>query len=223
MILPMLQSDNAADDSVAGRIARGLGERIVSGALAPGTPVRQDHVAAAFRASHVPVREAFRVLEAQGLLIGMPRRGVRVAPLDAAAVQEVTEMRAALEALALGHAFRRLQAGDLEEASRALKEAQASSEIAVWERANRRFHRTITAPCAMPRLLAAIDALHQASARFLFATWKALDWQPRSEREHVVILERLRDGDLEAAVLALRRHILDAGEALMERLGSGGR
>lgn len=52
------------DQSVAGRIAAALAERIVSGALSPGSRLMQDHVAEEFQASHVPVREAFRKLEA---------------------------------------------------------------------------------------------------------------------------------------------------------------
>jgi len=82
---------------VAGRIAAALAERIVSGALSPGCRLMQDHVAEEFQASHVPVREAFRKLEAQGLVISKPRCGVRVSQLDPGMVLEVTEMRAALE------------------------------------------------------------------------------------------------------------------------------
>src|SRR5436309_2968417 len=85
------------DRSITGQIARALAQRIVTGVLAPGAPIRQDRIAEEFRASHVPVREAFRKLEAQGLVMSEPRRGVRVAPLDPATVMEVTEIRAARE------------------------------------------------------------------------------------------------------------------------------
>jgi DNA-binding GntR family transcriptional regulator len=220
-----MQSGDARDErlpdefkpegSLTDRIARRLSERIVTGLLQPGTPVRQDHVALEFHASHVPVREAFRMLEAQGLLVSHPRRGVRVAPLDASTVQEVTEMRASLEVLALRHAFERFTTDDLTRAANALSEGEASQAIVVWERANRRFHDAITAPCGMPRLMATIEELHQASARFLFATWKDLGWQPRSDQEHIAILDRLRSGDLKTASHTLKRHILDAGHALM--------
>src|SRR5262245_60014362 len=84
------------DESVADRIARVLADRIITGALAPGSRLMQDHLAQEFSASHVPVREAFRKLEAQGLVVSKPRCGVRVSHLDPASVLEVTEMRAAL-------------------------------------------------------------------------------------------------------------------------------
>ena len=209
--------------SVADHIADVLARRIVLGELPPGQKVGQDLVAAEFRASHVPVREAFRRLEARGLLVSEPRRGVRVAPIDPAAVREVTEMRAALEALALRQAAAALTDADLQEARQAIAADEAGEELIVWEEANRRFHRVLLAPCRMPRLLLAIDDLHQASARYLLAAWKDLNWAPRSDAEHQAILERLQSADIDAAVALLREHILAAGEALQRRLEAAGR
>jgi DNA-binding GntR family transcriptional regulator len=206
------------DHSVAGRIAAALAERIVSGALSPGSRLMQDHVAEEFRASHVPVREAFRKLEAQGLVISKPRCGVRVSQLDPSMVLEVTEMRAALEGLALHHALPRLGKSDLDAAHQALVEGEASDQIAVWEAANRRFHLAITAPCGMSRLMASIGDLHRSDARFLFATWKQLEWQPRSDTEHLAILNAIERGDTERARELLESHVREAGRALVERL-----
>ncbi len=206
------------DRSVAGRIAEVLAERIIRGELAPGARLMQDHLAAEFAASHVPVREAFRKLEAQGLVISKPRCGVRVSHLDPGVVLEVTEMRAALESLALHHALPRLSAADLEAAHAALVEGEASDQIADWEAANRRFHLAFTAPCGMSRLMASIRDLHRSDARFLFATWKQLHWQPRSATEHRAILDAITRGDGESARALLEAHIREAGNALVERL-----
>ena len=211
---------SSLDDSVAVRIARALSERIVSGLLAPGVPLKQDHIAEEFKSSHIPVREAFRKLEAQGLVVSKPRCGVRVSQLDPAMVGEVTEMRAALEGLALSHALPRLREADLDAARQALAAGEASDQIAVWEAANRRFHLAITAPCAMPRLMASISDLHRSDARFLFATWKHLDWQPRSDTEHWAILDAITRRDGEGARVLLEAHVREAGRALIERLHS---
>ncbi len=70
------------------RISRVLADRIIAGAIEPGTQVRQDHIAAEFGASQVPVREAFRRLEAQGLAVSEPRRGVRVASFQLSEVRK---------------------------------------------------------------------------------------------------------------------------------------
>lgn len=206
------------DPSLAARIATTLAARIVSGKLSPGSRLMQDHVAAEFRASHVPVREAFRTLEAQGLVINKPRCGVRVSPLDRNMVLEVTEMRAALEGLALHHALPRLAKADVDAAQRALADCGAGDKIAAWEAANRRFHLAITAPCGMPRLMAAIGDLHRSDARFLFATWKQLDWQPRSDTEHRSILDAIDRGDGARARKLLESHVREAGRALAQHL-----
>jgi len=199
-------------------ITGALAERIVSGELSPGTRLMQDHVAEEFQTSHIPVREAFRKLEAQGLIISKPRCGVRVSPLDPDMVLEVTEMRAALEGLALHHALPRLVRSDLDAARQALVEGEASDQIAVWEAANRRFHLAIAAPCGMSRLMAAIGDLHQSTARFLFATWKHLDWQPRSDTEHWAMLDAIERGKRKSARALLESHVREAGRALVEHL-----
>lgn len=222
-MIDMTGQDEIEDDrSLAGQIARALAARIVAGALAPETPIRQDRIALEFKASHVPVREAFRKLEAQGLLVSAPRRGVRVAPLDPTALMEVTEMRAALEVLALRHALPKLTAADLAVAEAALDAGERSRDIAVWEAANRRFHGALRRSCEMPRLLATLDDLDRVAARYLYATWRDLDWQPRSDREHRALLAAVRDGDASRACDLLRAHIRAAGNALQARLNQVG-
>jgi len=206
------------DRSLAGQIARALAGQIVSGALKPGERLLQDQIAQNFRASHVPVREAFRRLEAQGLVVTEPRRGVRVARLDPVDILEVAEMRATLEVLALRHALPKLTAADFAEAHAALDSCTGRTEIAELESANRRFHEAITRRCAMPRLLAGIADLHSASARHLFATWQTLGWQPRSDGEHRAILAAIEAGDADLACERLRDHVLAAGSALAAAL-----
>ncbi|PTM98511.1 GntR family transcriptional regulator [Mycoplana dimorpha] len=197
---------NHPDDTIASRISRALADRIISGELAPGQRLRQDHVAEEFGASHVPVREAFRRLEAQGLAVSEPRRGVRVASFDLREVREVAEMRAALEVLALRHAVPHLTPAILDRAAAATAAADSSRDVRSWEAANRAFHRLILEPCAMPRLLAAIDDLHAASARFLFSAWRS-SWEARTDHDHRAILAALREGDGDAAMAILGRHV----------------
>lgn len=209
------RQEEGGNRSIAAEIARVLAARIVSGALPPGERLRQDHVAAEFQASHVPVREAFRRLDAQGLVVTEPRRGVRVASLDLADIMEVAAMRAALEALALRHALPKLAPADVAAARLALQEGiKCADDLPALEEANRRFHCALIAPCAMPRLATAIADLHQASARHLFATWRELGWQARSDAEHQAILAAVEARQADAACTLLSDHIIAAGSAL---------
>lgn len=200
------------EDTIASRISRVLADRIVRGELAPGLRLRQDHIAEEFSTSHVPVREAFRRLEAQGLAISEPRRGVRVASFDLKEVREVAEMRAALEVLALRHAANHLTPAILDAAEEAARDGDAAADVHAWEDANRRFHRLILAPCDMGRLLASIDDLHAASARFLFSAWRS-GWEKRTDHDHRAILQALRQGRTEEAASILERHVQWIGRA----------
>jgi DNA-binding GntR family transcriptional regulator len=94
-----------------------------------------------------------------------------------------------------------------------------SRSVSIWEMANREFHMALVQPCAMPLLLAAIADLHRKSARYLFATWKQLNWRSRSDAEHVALLECIEAHDAAGADAILRRHIIDAGSALATQLG----
>ncbi len=202
-------------DTIALRISKALADRIMSGALEPGTRLRQDHIAAEFGASHVPVREAFRLLEAQGLAISEPRRGVRVASFSLDEVREVAAMRAALEVLALRQAAPNLTPAILDRAEEATRIGDISHDVRDWEAANRTFHRLILEPCGMPRLMAAIDDLYAASARFLFTTWRT-DWEARTDYDHRLILAALRSGHVEAAANTLARHVQWIGQKPMK-------
>jgi DNA-binding GntR family transcriptional regulator len=201
----------AKNDTIAVRISKVLADRIIAGALEPGSRLGQDHVAEEFSTSHVPVREAFRLLESQGLVVSEPRRGVRVAGFGLEQVREVAEMRAALEVLALRNAVPHLTRAILDEAEEANRVGDRASDVQAWEKANRSFHRIILTPCGMPRLLKAIDDLHATSARFLFSGWRA-EWEARTDRDHRTILDALRTGQVEMAASVLARHVQSIGQ-----------
>jgi DNA-binding GntR family transcriptional regulator len=199
---------NAGENStIAARIAEAIAERIISGVLQPDAPLRQDHVAREFNSSHVPVREAFRQLEAEHLVVGLPRRGVRVAPLDATSVKEIAEMRAALEVVALRQAAAKLTPAHLAGIELALIEGDNAETLAEFEAANRAFHQALVAPCGMPRLLASLDGLQRANSRLVFAMAHSSGWRPRSNQDHRLILGALRARNIEQACSLLARHI----------------
>ncbi|ANW03306.1 transcriptional regulator [Bradyrhizobium icense] len=193
--------------TTAGRIAEAIGERIISGELQPDAPLRQDHIAREFNSSHVPVREAFRQLQAQHLVVAVPRRGVRVAPLNINSVKEIAEMRAALEVVALRNAAPKLTSSHLARIELALIEGDTAQTIQEFEMANRAFHHALVAPCAMPRLLASLDGLQLANSRLVFAMARSSGWRPRSNQDHRLILQALRARNIDQACSLLARHI----------------
>ena len=165
------------------------------------------HIAREFSSSHVPVREAFGQLEAQHLVVAVPRRGVRVAPLDTNSVKEIAEMRAALEVVALRNATPKFTSAHLARIELALIEADNAETMHGFEAANRAFHHALVAPCGMPRLLASLDGLQLANSRLVFAMARSVGWRPRSNQDHRLILQALRARNVDQACSLLARHI----------------
>ncbi|MHC2392014.1 DNA-binding GntR family transcriptional regulator [Bradyrhizobium liaoningense] len=153
------------------------------------------------------MREAFRHLQAQHLVVAVPRRGVRVAPLDTHSVKEIAEMRAALEVVALRHSGPRLTIAHLAQIELALIEGDNAKTIEEFEMANRAFHQALVAPCGMPRLLASLDGLQLANSRLVFAMARSVGWRPRSNQDHRLILQALRTRNVDHACNLLTRHI----------------
>lgn len=214
--------DSAASDSLPMRIAAALAERIIRGELKPGDRVRQDEVANDFNASHVPVREAFRQLEARGLLVSRVRKGVYVSLLDQASLVEITRMRTALEVLALKYAIPNLSDEEIVLAEQSAQHADRSTDMSAWEGANRRFHLDLYRPCEMPRVLQSIETLHEARLRYMYATATIIDWNPGSQDEHLAIMAAVKVRDIARACALLEAHIAEAGDILLEALSAAG-
>lgn len=205
---------SAALPSSADRIADVLKNRIVRGELAGGMPLRQDHIAEEFGSSHVPVREAFARLEAQGLVFTQPRRGVKVTTITATSIKETVEMRMALEVIALKHSAPKFNDGHLAIIEQAHDLCDKATSLVEWDAANCAFHDALMSECGMPRLLATIKQLQLANSRYLFAVGQLRGWQPRSDHDHRLIIQALKDRNVDRACQLLTRHI-----GTMERVG----
>lgn len=192
--------------TISDQITQVLTDQIVRGELASDEKLRQDYIAKEFDTSHVPVREALLRLEARGLAVSQPRRGVRVAPFDPADMVEIREMRLALEPVALRHSISNLTAKQRAEAEAARLACDAAEDIVAWDLENRAFHMAILAGCKMPRLLSEISDLQVLSARHLLATLSK-NWVQRTDRDHSAIMQAIRTKDVDTAVSVLQRHL----------------
>jgi len=206
----------------AARVAGLLREAIVGGRLPSGAVLRQERLAARYDTSRMPVRDALRILESQGLVTLAPNKGAVVARLDPDEFREIAEMRAALEVLALTRAIPELTETRLD-AVEAIQDAAEAAELADFGKCNKAFHSALYEAAGRPRLLAQIAALNDLADRYLRVAVTTLDYRRRSHREHRALLAACRKRDVEAATACLKAHIEDAGqrlyEVLQERLG----
>jgi DNA-binding GntR family transcriptional regulator len=182
---------------------------IVEGELRPGGRVNQEDLAARLGLSVAPVREALRVLEQEGQVTYLPRRGYFVTELDLADLREIYALRRLLEERAARHALRGLDADGLErirDAARACADAARAGDVTAELAANRQFHLAILEAPDQPHLLRLIRQLWDSTEAY-----RALYYGLAVEREatldaHERILAALEHRDADRLVAELDAH-----------------
>lgn len=193
-----------------------LRDDIVSGRLTPGEPLRQDEIARSLGVSHVPIRETFVRLQAEGLVEIRPRRGAIVSDLSAAEIEELNEMRTVLECLALRKAIPNITDADVRKAEKLLD--RIDRQPASWVELNIAFHSIIYEPAGWPRLLNQILSLQRNVERYVHREVEITNNVIVSQREHRRLLALIESGKIEEACSLLTAHILEPGDILVSEL-----
>lgn len=199
-------------------VAEALREAIVSGQLPAATELKQDDIAARFRVSKIPVREALKRLEAEGLVTFLRNKGAIVADLSPEEIWEYVEIRAMLEARAAELAAPRISDAHLAQARVALQAFGDELNPARWGELNWKLHSLLYADAGRPVLLAEIRSLYDKVERYVRALLAVTDEMPKTQREHAAILDAFAARDAERAAALTRAHVLDGGAALLKYL-----
>lgn len=191
-------------------VAEFLREGIISGRFGRGQKLKQAKVAVMLGLSITPVREAFKLLEAEGYLLGSSRRGVVVAPFDLALAQEALDLRVPLESQLALAALERLNKDDLE-ALLALHEemekAVAHGDRNAVRYLNYRFHRRLYTRAGRPQTLHFVNILW---AKYPFDLINRVEGRiHNAAREHAEIIEAILTADRTRLLIGLRDHILN--------------
>jgi DNA-binding GntR family transcriptional regulator len=205
----MAQSDSITeDDSPQGNGAyRQILAEIRSGALLPGARLRETELAERLGISRTPVREAIRLLEADGLVAHIPRQGATIRLLDYTEVMELYEMRAVLEGTAARLAARAASDMELDELTALNAEMASAKATAMAYELNRQFHMTLLDAAKNRYLVKSVSTLQKTllilGPTTLIEPVRAKD----AVIEHDTILVALRDRDGLRAETAMRAHI----------------
>lgn len=211
-------AESGGDSNLSrGELVHGrLRDAIRAGRFAPGDRVREAEVASWLGVSRTPVREAFRRLQADGLLVFEPWRGVIVAQLDQQQLIELYAMRRVLEGTAAGLAAR--HAADSQIATLRDLMDQAEGAEGADERAelNRHFHQNIYAAAHNRYLLQALNALRDSMALLPSTTYALEGRHAAAQAEHRRIVDAIAARDAAAAEDAAREHISEAERARLK-------
>jgi DNA-binding GntR family transcriptional regulator len=222
-VLTQLRLGAPLTQSLPEQIAARLSERIVSGTYTPGQRVMEQAVAEEFEVSRGPVREALRLLEKEGLVMILPRRGAQVTNPTIAEVHEIFDIRAMLNGLRdrlIAESPHREQLVPVleQEISRLAQTADAPGAGDEYIEIVLRLNRLLTQTAGNSRLQAILGSLAVQTVRYTRLGLSTPQRRRQSVRHWQRLLQAIRDGDGDAAERIARQRVIDSRDAAVEHL-----
>ena len=195
-----------------------LREKILSGEIKAGEPLRQAALAEELNVSRIPVREALLQLEAEGLVSFEPHKGATATELNADQVDELFELRAMLEGDLLAASLPLLTAEKLAQATdilakldRALGKENAAN---TWSELNSSYHNCLYSAANRPQTQDLVNTLNKNADRYIRMHLLWAGGISKAGPEHNQLLAFCKSGDIEQAVAILKQHILSSRDEI---------
>jgi DNA-binding GntR family transcriptional regulator len=189
---------------------------ILMGGIAPGTALNQEALADDFGVSRMPIRQALKRLQTEGLVERQQNRRVHVTLLQRGEIEDIFDMRIALEPMALRLAIPLADKHDVRAMSRALEDIEDDDDPATFGMRNTAYHMALVQPCERPRLLAEIRSLLDLSDRYQRAAVADTTFTRPLQDEHEAMLAAVREGRADDGAAILERHIRQGRDRLVE-------
>lgn len=197
----------SARQTAAGLVADALRTAIQTGRISDGTELNQVALAEQFGTSRVPVREALRLLEAEGWITAMPHRRAVVAAVSPERIQETFEIRALLEAYLIEKVTARISDEHVAELEAACDRMDRITDHAAWVASNAAFHHELLQSAGSPMALELVVALSSQVERYLRLSGETVNRESEAGREHRDIVAAVAKRDAAAAQRLIRLHI----------------
>lgn len=196
-----------------------LREAILRGELKPGERLMELQLAAQLGVSRTPIREAIRMLEQEGLAVTMPRKGAEVAKMTLKGMEDVLEIREALDILACQLACDRITDEllvTLEQKKKAFEASLETKDVKVIADADISFHDVIYEATGNPKLIALLSNLREQIYRYRVEYLKAVESYPILIQEHDNIYQSLVKHNRQEATEAIREHVKNQAIAVKD-------
>ena len=214
----MISNTIAKRKSMPDIIAEELKEAILTGKFKEGQALKQEEIAAMFETSLIPVREALRTLEVQGLVEFKINKGAFVSNLSVDEVKEIFEIRTMLESGAIEIAAENITGEDIEKAEAILDGMDNETDGKALSRLNWKFHSIIYEASNRKKLIKMIAPLHANVERYMMLYLVDMKYHSTSQSEHRLILEACKNKNGKLASDILKAHLGLASEHLIEYL-----
>ncbi len=208
----MTTATDARDDvgrAASARIADHLRDAILAGQIGPGERIRQEDVAERLGTSRLPVREALRILEAEGLTEHAANKGSRVPLLDPRELDVVYQMRERLEPLALTESLPHLSDSEIQELETIQERIAADVDLSEFLVLDRAFHLGSYAGCDTEQLVSSVVRMWNSTQHYrrVFMTLGGPDRRWIVDHEHRLLLDAIKRRDAVDAERFLCGHI----------------
>jgi len=204
------------------QITTELRRRILNGQLAEGTTLRQERLASELGVSRIPLREAIRHLEAEGLVVSELHKGTVVSSLSPDELEELFGIRMQLETWLFEVAIPRMTAADLDNAEALIEEASRTGDVGNWSELNWRFHEALYRASGNRIALKLLRSVHDNAARYVNLQLVVMQDVERELSDHHAMLAYARLRDVDRGADMLRRHIARVSRNLMTSLAAAG-
>lgn len=208
-------SENGGEATRGPQVADILRDRILEGKLTPGQRLVERTLASELGVSRIPVRDALNILRGEGFVTAFPNRGMLVTPMSRQDIEELFEVREALEVLAARRATENATPEELDRLAEALarsEEAAARSDARAVGRCNQDFHDLLTAS-AHNTLLTSLMVPLEGRLHWLL---RQNDDPALLHTEHVELLKAIRSGDPELAAQRALSHVCTSRKIWLE-------
>jgi DNA-binding GntR family transcriptional regulator len=199
-------------------VAKALRERIYAGTYPPGHALRQLQISSQLKVSRTPVREAFRLLEQEGLVTPTPGGGVRVISIDLERMLDAYAMREVIDGLAASECARKADKSSLDHLLAIIEKQRRA--MTPWSQgdyvnANVEFHAAILALSSNSFLMRELPIIRMTSQVFKPMSHLGNDRAAQAIDEHIEIIDSIRRGVPETAERVARRHVRRTMDSLM--------
>ena len=193
-------------------------EMILRGYLVPGERIDQGKIATQLEVSRMPVREALRFLEAEGLVMIYPHQGAVVSELSPEDIEELFFIRATLEGMTGRLAVTKLSDEVLREICCSKERMTVAQTQDEWLQLNQEFHMTIYRAAGRSRLLNLITSVRN-TVRPYIRLYTSLDEHiVRADEQHEAILQACMRRDATDIEEAIQRHLQGVGEEVLSQI-----
>lgn len=207
--------------SLTEQITTELRRRILNGQLAEGTMLRQERLSSELGVSRIPLREAIRHLEAEGLVVSELHKGTVVSSLSPVELEELFGIRMQLETWLFEAAIPRMTQADFDDAQALIEEASRTGDTDNWGELNWRFHEALYRASGSRIALKLLRSVHDNAARYVNLQLVVMRDVERELSDHHAMLAYARLRDVARGVDMLRNHIARVCRNLMMSLAAG--